>query len=173
MNVSEALKAAGYEPEKSTVGDKFIYNGVYKCTVYDIVKMEDKGYGESIYAQFKVQEVMSGDTSYSKYPEFKGYFNMAPDKIANKRNGLAKLLNGLFSAGIEVNTATDDIVAELQKYKGSEVYINAYRQEPRKLNEATKQWEEDPDGEAKQAFAFMTKSNAEKRAKKLDDKKPF
>lgn len=171
MNATEALKAAGFKPEKSTVGDKIILKGIYKATMFKVAEMEDKGYGPSIYAQFKIQEVLSGDTSYSQYPEFAGYFNTAPDKIGNKSNGLAKLINGLFSAGHEVNT--DNVVDSLSALLGSEVYINGYRKEPMRKVEGTEEWEENPDGVAKQAFAFMTKDNAEKKAKKNAEAKPF
>lgn len=171
MNVTEALKAAGYKPEKSTVGDRFIFRGVYRASFFDIARMEDRGYGESAYAQFKIQETMAGDESNSQYPEFKGYFNIDPEKIGNKRNGLVKLLNGLFSAGTEVNTNVDDIFEELAKHKGATVYISAYGQEPRKQVDG--EWVDDPDGEIKQAFAFMTEKNAIKKAEKLKKDKPF
>lgn len=169
MNVTESLKAAGWKPEKSTVGDKFIFTGVYKATLFDVAAMEDKGYGPSIYAQFKIQEVLSGDESFSKFPEFKGYFNTAPDKISNKRSGLVKLLNGLFSVGVEVKT--DDVLASLTEAKGTMVYISAYKQEPRKQVDG--EWIDDPEGEVKQAFAFMTEAAAQKRAAKDGAKKPF
>jgi len=169
MNVTESLKAAGWKAEKSTVGDKFILTGIYKATLFDVAAMEDKGFGPSIYAQFKIQETLSGDESYSKFPEFKGYFNTAPDKIANKRNGLAKLLNGLFSAGHEVKT--DDVVASLTALKGTEVWISAYKQEPRKQVDG--EWIDDPEGEIKQGWAFLTPENAAKKSKKAGDAKPF
>lgn len=171
MNVSEALKSAGYKPEKSSVGDKFIFNGIYRASLFDVAAMEDKGYGPSVYAQFKIQETLAGDESRSQYPEFKGYFNTAPDKIANKRSGLVKLLNGLFSAGTDVNVEVENIIEELEKHKGAEVFISAYTQEPRK--QVNGEWIDDPDGENKQAFAFMTKANAEKKAAKAKDAKPF
>lgn len=169
MNVTEALKSAGFKPEKSTWGDKPVYKGIYKATLFDVAEMADKGFGESIYAQFKIQEALEGDAGTSKYPEFKRYYNTAPDKIANKRNGLAALINGLFSVGVNIDTA--NVVASLQEAKGSEVYINAYPEEARKQDPVTKEWADDPDGQVKQGFNFMTKANAEKKAAKA--KKPF
>lgn len=169
MNVSDSLKAAGWKPEKSTVGDKFIFTGIYRCSFFDAKEFEDKGYGASVNGRFKIQEVLSGDESFSQFPEFSGFFNTAPDKIANKRSGLAKLLNGLFSAGVEIDT--DKLMESLEQNKGCDVWISAYKQEPRKQVDG--EWIDDPDGEVKQAFAFMTKVNAEKKAAKASGKKPF
>ena len=61
MGIADALKS--YVPEKSTVGEKPTLKGVYKVSLFDVAYMEDKGYGESIYAQFKVIETISGDQS--------------------------------------------------------------------------------------------------------------
>lgn len=165
MNVTDALKNAGYEVEKSTVGDKPIFAGTYKATLFDVALMEDKGYGQSIYAQFKVQETLEGISSHSKFPEFKGYFSLAPESIASKRKGLAKLLNGLFSVGVEVDAS--DVVQSLISLKGTVVFLSGFAKEPRK-NIGTKEvpnWVDDPDGEVKQDFAFLTEKNAMKRIK--------
>ena len=56
MSYTDAMASAGFTPEKSTVGDKYIYEGVYKANYVEGAKMADKGYGESYYAQFKVNE---------------------------------------------------------------------------------------------------------------------
>lgn len=161
MNVTEALKAAGFKPEKSTAGDKPIFVGTYKATLFDVAKMEDKGYGESIYAQFKIQETLEGRSSASQFPEFKDYYSLAPDKIASKRKGLAKLINGLFSVGVEVDT--NNLVESLTNLKGTAVFISGYAQEPRKQVDG--QWVDDPDGDTKQGFTFLTEKNAMKRVK--------
>ena len=162
MNVSEALKAAGFTPEKSTAGDKPIFIGTYKATLFDVAEMADKGYGASIYAQFKIQETLEGRESKSQFPEFKEYFSIAPDKIASKKKGLAKLINGFFSVGIDVDTT--NLMESLTALKGSAVFISGFAKEPRKQNEAG-EWVENPDGETKQGFAFLTEKNAMKRVK--------
>ena len=162
MDVSAILKQAGFEKEKSSLGDKPIYVGTYKCSFYDVALMEDKGYGPSVYAQFKIIEALEGVNSNSKFPEFKGYFNLSPEKIANKRNGLAKLINGFFSVGIEVDST--NLIDSLINLKGTEVYISGYKQEPRKQVDGV--WQDDPEGEVKQAFSFLTEKNAKKRAEK-------
>lgn len=169
MGLVDNLKAAGFKAEKSTIGDKLIYEGVYKASLFDVKQAEDKGYGTSIYAAFKIQETLAGTNSNSQYPEFKDYFSTAPDKIASKRKGLAKLINGLFSVGVEINTTDDaSLLADLEARKGTVVFIKGYKQEPRRKNEATGQWEENPDGDVKQGFTFMTEKNALKEVKKQD-----
>ena len=170
MSIVGALQASGYKPEKSTAGDKPILKGVYKALFADWATMEDKGYGGSIYAQFKVIETLAGMDSRSSFPEFKGYFNTSAEKVNSKRNGLAKLLNGFFSVGKNVDTSSDEaLVGSLNDLKGSaEVYISAYKQDARKQEGGA--WVDDPDGEAKQGWTFMTEKNAQKEAEKQHKK---
>lgn len=162
MNVTEALKAAGFTPEKSSIGDRLILVGTYKAAFYDCALMEDKGYGQSVYAQFKVTETLEGISSTSKFPEFKAYYSLAPEKIASKRKGLAKLINGFFSIGVEVNT--DNLMDSLSALKGTELFISGYKEEPRKQVDGV--WQDDPDGDIKQGFTFLTQKNAEKKVQK-------
>lgn len=162
VDVSALLKEAGFKPEVSTAGDKPILEGVYKATLVEIAKMEDKGYGESIYAQFKISETLFGRESSSQYPEFKDYYSLAADKIASKRNGLAKLINGLFSIGIEVDTT--NVVESLNNAKGAEVFITAYAKPTMKQEDD--EWVVDDSKPKKQAFTFMTEKNALKEAEK-------
>lgn len=167
MSITGALKNAGYTPEKSTAGDKPILVGVYKALFVDWKNQEDKGYGESIRADFKVVEKLSGYDSRSTFPEFVGFFNTSEEKVNSKKNGLAKLLNGFFSVGKGVDTSTDEALTEsLNGLKGSaEVYIKGYKKNPRKQDESGN-WVENPDGDVKQDFTFMTQKNAEKEAAK-------
>ena len=166
MGIADALK--DYVPEKSTVGEKPTLKGVYKVSLFDVAYMEDKGYGESIYAQFKVVETISGDQSNAKFPEFKGYFNCAPDKVNNKSNGLGKLLNGLFSVGVEVDKSSDEaLMNSLTALKGTTMYINAWKgKKQKKADDGT--WSEDPDGGNVQKFSFMTEKLALGKAKKTE-----
>jgi hypothetical protein len=162
MDVSELLKTAGFEKEKSTIGDKPILKGTYKASLFDFAFMDDKGYGASVYAQFKITEVLEGTPSNSKFPEFKAYFNLSPDKIASKRNGLAKLINGFFSVGVDVDTTK--LEESLEALKGTEVYISAYKQKARKQVDGA--WVDDAEGDDKQAFTFLTEKNALKAKEK-------
>ena len=166
MSITGALKNSGYVPEKSTAGDKPILVGVYKALFVDWKVQEDKGYGPSIRADFKVSEKLSGYDSRSTFPEFVGFFNTSDEKVNSKKNGLAKLLNGFFSVGLKVDTSTDDtLYASLDSHKGSaEVYIKGYKKNPRKQVDGA--WVDNPDGDVKQDFTFMTQKNAEKEAAK-------
>jgi hypothetical protein len=166
MGITDALK--DYVPEKSTVGEKPTLKGVYKVSLFDVAYMEDKGYGESIYAQFKIQDVIAGDKSYSSFPEFKAYFNCAHDKIQNKNNGLKKLLDGLFSVGIDVDKSSDAALMDaLTALKGTTMFINAWKGKKQKKNDDGT-WEEDPEGGSVQKFSFMTEKNAVAKAKKSE-----
>jgi hypothetical protein len=170
MDITEALKEAGFKKEVSTTGDAPIFEGVYKATFTDFAPMEDRGYGASIYAQFKINEVMMGTESRSQYPEFKGYFATSPEKVGSKRNGLAKLLNGLFSVGVDVDVTSDEAMTKsLEEAKGTDVFIKAFKSKKMKREEDGSFSE--LEGEFKQGWTFMTEKNAAKaieKAKKGD-----
>jgi flagellar hook protein FlgE len=168
MGITDALK--DYVPEKSTVGEKPTLKGVYKVSLYDVAFMEDKGYGESIYAQFKVDDdgVIAGDKTYAKFPEFREYYQISAERVNNKSNGLKKLLDGLFSVGVDVDRSSDEaLLANLQSLKGTTMYINAWKGKKQKKKEDGT-WEVDPEGGSKQKFVFMTEKNALSKAKKSE-----
>lgn len=167
-SITDALKQAGFKAERSTAGGKRILKGVYKASFYDWAKMEDKGYGESIYAQFKVTEVLEGDETSSQFPEFSAYYGTSPDKVASKRNGLAKLINGLFSVGVEVSQDSDEALEQsLNDAKGTEVFISAWAKQPKKQDESG-EWVDNTEADLRQDFTFMTEKNAAKKVKKKD-----
>ncbi len=164
MGIIDTLKAAGFTPEKSEVGGRRILEGTYKASFYDWAEMEDKGFGTSLYAQFKITETLAGADSNSQFPEFKDYYKTSPDNINSKRNGLAKFLNGFFSIGIDIDRSNDEAFATaLNNAKGSVLYISAYKGKPVKLVDGS--WVDNPDGEAKQKFTFLTEKNAMKKVK--------
>lgn len=165
MSMSEAFASANFKPEKNT--GKRILVGTYKAALVEVAAMEDKGYGPSIMAKFKVAETLEGQDSNSQYPEFTDYYNTSPEKITSKRNGLAKLINGLYSAGIDVDTSSDDKIMEsLDNAKGAEVYISAYSKKP--MHQVDGEWEVNEDADPKQAFTFITEKAAVAKAKKAE-----
>jgi len=170
MGITDSLKAAGWVPEKSTVGDRQIMKGIFKCLFVDWKQEEDKGYGVQISGQFKIVETLVGTDSRSSFPEFRGYYKTEGEASGSKRNGLAKLLNGFFSVGKNVDTSTDEAFVEsLNGLKGSaEVYIKGYEEKPRKQVDGT--WVEDEGGDLKQGFTFLTEKNALKEAEKIKKK---
>ena len=170
MGITDVLKGAGYTPEKSTAGDRPVLKGIYKCMFVDFKNEPEGKYGPQIMAKFQITERLSGMDSRSTFPQFTAYYKTDAENANSKRGGIAKLLNGFFSVGINVDTSTDEALIEsLNNLKGSaEVYISGYKKQPKK-NTGTKEqpvWEENPDGEVKQDFTFMTQKNAEKEAAK-------
>ena len=166
MGMSDYLKAAGYKPAKSTGGDKPILKGVYKCLFVDFENQPDGKFGPQLMAKFKVVERLSGSESRSTFPEFTGYYKADGENAASLRSGVAKLFNGFFSVGLSIDSSTDEAITEsLNKFKGSaEVYIKGYEKKPRK--EVNGEWVDNPDGDIKQDFTFMTEKNAAKEAEK-------
>lgn len=170
MGVSDILKGAGFKAEKSTEGDKPVLKGVYKALFVEGKLAEPNQYGHSYVAKFKIVETLSGKESKSGFPEFAGFYDVA-DKAADKKKGIAKLLNGFFSVGINVDSSTDEALYEsLDSLKGSaEVYVKAFEKKPRKQDEEGN-WVDNPDGVIKQDFSFMTALNATKEAEKQSKK---
>lgn len=166
MSITGALKGAGYEPEKSSVGDKQILKGIYKALFVDYKNEPEGKFGPQLMAKFQIVEKLSGMDSYSTFPQFTGYYKTDEEGSASKRSGIAKLLNGFFSVGITVDTSSDEaLLASLDGFKGSaEVYIKGYKKDPKK--QVNGEWVDNPDGDAKQDFTFMTEKNAKKEADK-------
>lgn len=165
MGISDVLKEAGYKAEKSTEGDRPILKGIYKALFVEGKVGEPNQYGHSYIAKFKVVETLSGKDSRSAFPEFAGFYDIA-EKAADKKKGIAKLLNGFFSVGLNIDSSSDEKLYEsLDSLKGSaEVYIKGFEKKPRML--VGEEWVDNPEGVIKQDFNFMTKVNAEKDAAK-------
>ena len=170
MGVTDVLKAAGFVPEKSTVGDKPILKGVYKVMFVEGALKEPNQYGQSYNAKFKVIETLAGNESRSSFPEFSGFYGVDEATAANAKKGIKKLINGFFSVGLKIDTSSDDaLYISLDSHKGSaELYVSGYKKKAMKQVDGN--WVENEDAEARQDFAFMTKANAEKEAKKLQAK---
>ena len=166
MGVSDILKGAGFKQEKSTEGDRPVLKGVYKALFVEGKLGEANQYGHSYIAKFKIVETLNGKESKAAFPEFTGFYDIA-EKAADKKKGIAKLLNGLFSVGLNVDSSTDEALYEsLDALKGSaEVYIKGFEKKPRKQDEEGN-WIDNPEGVIKQDFSFMTEVNAKKEATK-------
>jgi hypothetical protein len=184
MSIAGALKQTGFTPQKSTVGDKRIYNGVYKCLMvgYKYGYWADRRFCElpfgaehpdaQIAADFKSFERLAGDEiAKSDYPDFRGGFNTAPEKCNNKKSGFAKLVNGFFSVGKTLDTSSDEKLKEsLDAALGSyEVYIKAFA-DWKNVKQADDTWKKDKDGDQIQGWSFMTEKNALKEAEKMKKK---
>lgn len=168
MKLTEMLQNAGFKAEK-VKEQAFILQGVYKCVFVKAEFVEDKGYGESLYGQFKISEVLKGQESKSQFPEFKQYFKLTAEDIANKKIGLAKLINGLFSVKVEIDGSSDEKLKEsINDALGAEVYINSFKKKKFKKEDNGNFTE--VAGEFKQEWTFLTLESALKKAKSTETK---
>lgn len=171
MGITDILKASGFVPEKSTVGDKPILKGIYKVMFVDGKLNEPNQYGHSYTAKFKVTETLAGNDSRSSFPEFVGFFAVDESNAMSAKRGIKKLLNGFCSVGISIDTSSDEAMfASLDAQKGSaELYVSGYKKKAMKQDGAGG-WIENTEADAKQDFAFMTEKNAKKEAEKVKAK---
>lgn len=170
MGVTDVLKAAGFKPEASTIGDKPILKGIYKALFVEGAKQEPNQYGESYMAKFKVIETLAGNDSRSSFPEFTGFFAVDEANAGNAKKGIKKLINGFFSVGKTLDLSSDAaLYASLDALKGSaEVYVSGYKK--RAMKQVDGEWVENTEADAKQDFSFMTESNAKKESEKIKKK---
>lgn len=166
MGVTDRLKEAGFKPEKSTVGDKPILKGVYKCMFVDGKLNEPNQYGQSYTAKFKVVDKLSGTDSYSMFPEFVGFFGVDEANANNAKKGIKKLINGFFSVGEKIDLSSDETMyGSFDALKGvAQVYITGYKKKA--MKQVGGAWVANEEADAKQDFAFMTEANALKEAAK-------
>jgi hypothetical protein len=167
MGISDVLKAGGFVPEKSAVGDKPILKGIYKALFVEGKVNEPNQYGQSYVAKFKVTEVLAGTKSNSQFPEFVGFYAIDEANALSAKKGIKKLINGFFSVGKTVDTSSDEaLYGSLDALKGSaEVYVSAYKKKAMK-QDGNGGWVENTEADAKQDFAFLTEKNAMKEAEK-------
>ena len=130
MSFTKAMKDAGYEPKASTAGDKVVYNGVYKLMLTEFKNEPDSKWDDGqpkpqVVAGFKVTERLAGtDIFKSEYPDVKGYYSTADDMASNRKKGIAKLIDGFMSVGINVNGADDDATLENIKQCGKSFVVD-------------------------------------------------
>lgn len=166
MSITSALKDAGFEAKPSTVGDKVILVGIYKCLFVDYKNEPEGKFGPQLMAKFQITDKLSGMDSFTTFPQFTGYYKTDAANVT-KRGGLGKLLDGFKSVGKVVDQSSDEAMFEsLDNLKGSaEVYIQGKVKKPIKQDESGA-WVANPDGEDKQDFSFLTQKNAMKMAAK-------
>ena len=181
MSFTEAMKSAGYEPKASTAGDKNVYNGIYKCMLTEFkdepdAKWDDGQPKPQVIAGFKVVDRLAGSEIYkSDYADCRGYYSTSDELATNRKKGIAKLLDGFKSVGINVMGATDEETIENIKGKvgAAELYIKLYPDWRNVKDETTGEWskkKKDDDGielPAFQAHSFLTEKNADKMAKSM------
>ena len=142
MSFVEAMKKAGFKPEKSSEGEFQPLEGIYKV---QFVKAEQvtstKDNSKQLRAEFKVSETLSGKDSNSKFNEFKKYLALEGDESVDKKKGVAWLVNALFTSGFEVTGATDEEqIASIQSALGTDLYFKAWGWRPEDGDKAFQQF---------------------------------
>lgn len=160
MSLVNALKEAGFKPEKSTEGEFQPFDGVY-ATQFVVAKQNpanDKG-GKQLQVEFKISETLAGKESFSKFNEFKKYLNLEGDLATDKKKGIPWIINALFTAGVEVSGNTDEeLLQSIQNALGTTVYMRAYGFKP---EDAEKSY---------QMFVVMKEDKAMKKAQEIQKK---
>lgn len=183
MSFTNAMKEAGYEPKASTAGDKTIYNGIYKLMLTEFKNEPDGKWDDGtpkpqVVAGFKVTERLAGSDVYkSDYPDVKGYYSTDDKTAANRKKGIAKLIDGFMSVGINVNGKDDEeTISNIQsKIAVGEVYMKLFP-DWRNVKDEDGNWskkKKDDDGidiAPFQNHSFLTQKNAEKMAKTMQKK---
>ena len=154
MGLVDALKAAGFKAEKSVEGEFQPLEGIYKV---QFVKTEEvvsqKDNSKQLRAEFKVAEALSGKDSTSKFNEFKKYLALEGNDAADKKKGVAWLINALFTSGYEVSGGTDEeMMASIQGALGTELYFKAWG------------WKPEDGDKTYQQFSVLKESIATKQA---------
>lgn len=186
MSFTKAMQDAGYTPKASTTGDKVVYNGIYKLALVGFESKPDNKWDDGqpnpqVIAKFKILpeggRLAGTDVFKSDYPEVTGYYSTSDELAGNRKKGIAKLIDGLLSVGINVSRPTDEeTLAEIQKVIGSaEVYMKLFP-DWKNVKDDVGNWskkKKDDDGidiAPFQGHSFLTEKNAEKLAKSMQAK---
>lgn len=161
MGLVDSLSKAGFKAEKSTEGEFQPLEGIYKV---QFVKAEEttsqKDNSKQLRAEFKVAETLSGKDSNSKFNEFKKYLSMEGDEAADKKKGVAWLINALFTSGYEVSGTTDaEMLASIQSALGTELYFKAWGWRPEDGDKSYQQF-----SVLKESIAAKQSESARKKA---------
>jgi len=152
MGIVDALKASGFKPEASTDGEYKPLKGTYKAQIVALRPEIDRKNNNAKYYQFNLKpiEVIEGD-GFGERTEFRKRYYVDGDKAAEN---LKELLNALFTAGIELDTSSDEAMeADFGKAINQVAFIRT--------------WGWTPEGKenAVQMFTFVKEKVAEKRRK--------
>lgn len=183
MSFTKAMQDAGYEPKASTSGDKVVYNGIYKAMLTEFKNEPDGKWDDGtpkpqVIAGFKVTDRLAGtDIFKSDYADFRGYYATDEKNAANRKKGIAKLIDGFQSVGINVNGKLDEeVIANITgQIASGEVYVKLFP-DWRNVKDENENWskkKKDDDGVDIAPFQnhnFLTQKNAEKMAKAMQAK---
>lgn len=129
MDILESLKAAGFKPESNTDGEFKALKGTYECTIQTLRPEVDTKNDNAKYYQFELKPsaVLEGDAFGDKFT-FRRRIYMDGEKAAEN---LKKLLNDLFTCGLELNTSSiENMEADFVKAIGLKAYCRAWAWKP-------------------------------------------
>ena len=140
MNITDSLKADGWKPSASTDGEFKPLAGTYACEIMVLRPEVDKKNGDAKYYQLEVKpkELIAGDEFGEKFT-FRKRFYVDGEKAAEN---LKEMLNLLFTAGIELDTTSDEVMeADFGSAIDKPIYVRSWGwtptpkdgQEPRAL----------------------------------------
>jgi hypothetical protein len=131
MGVIDALKAGGWKPTPNEDGDFRPLKGTYLCNIVTLRPEQDEKNGNAKFYQFelKPQEVLEGDEFGEKMTFRRRVYVDGPKAEKN----LGNLLDDLFTAGIELDTASDEAMeASFERAIGQTAYVRAWGWTPDK-----------------------------------------
>lgn len=169
MGILEDLLASGFKPVENDDGGGFEpITGKYVCTIREAGKKEGTSKKTSEPYAFRaiklvVAEVIEGDKAINRHLDLS--YNLDAE-------GTKRLLNDLFTAGIEVNVKSEEeLDALLESSKDKTVNVRAWVWTPDK----TKDGQPIPEGERKgRQQVKIVKDFSKSKGKKADSKQvPF
>jgi hypothetical protein len=177
MGFTDVLKSVGYEPKASTAGDKLVHDGIYKLLLTKVENKPDNKWDDGqpnpqVTTEWKVVERLAGtDVPKSDYPDVRGYYSTSNELCHNRKKGIAKLLDGLKSVGVDATGPTDEeTIEKLVSLVGSaEVYMKLFP-DWRNVKDEGGNWskkkkdENGVDIAPFQGHSFLTEKNALKMA---------
>jgi len=151
MGVVDSLKKDGWKPELNMDGEFKPLVGTYKAEIIALRPEIDTKNGNAKYYQLEVKplEMIYGDTFGDKFTFRKRYYIDGEKGAAN----LQKMLNDLFTCGIELDTQSDEhMEADFEKAIGKTAFVRSWG------------WKKD-DGNTAQMFVIQQEKVALKKKK--------
>lgn len=166
MNITEALKTAGFKPEANTDGEWKPYIGTYKCVWKTLrPEVQQKDGAEFVQAEWSIVEALAGDPKReSKYADFRRrYYFSWENPTEDELDNIKGLMNDIFTAtGKDVNMSSKEAFsAAAVEIAGAEAYIRGWGWTPERDTKGNSL----PEDQRKtiQQFVIQRKATAEKK----------
>lgn len=131
MGIVDSLKASGWKPTANEDGEFKPLKGTYACSIMTLRPEKDEKNGNAKFYQLELKpvEVLEGDEFGEKFTFRKRVYVDGEKATKN----LQDLLDDLFTAGIELDTASDEAMeASFEKAIGHTAYVRAWGWTPDK-----------------------------------------